>query len=176
MSSPLLYPLPPHHENIQIKQSVTPSQEKEKNQRVVSEKKLLSLAALHRKFETNIPRNETARSRSQFLHSCICERFIYYHIGPPIMLYCVCGTIMGIHINHSQIHEFRNWKHGSEVSFLGIFASTFWYSAFTVRWRRKQKMICCTACHGRSSPACIQKQCQLYYCSFSIASWRECIH
>ncbi len=30
-------------------------------------------------FETNIPRNETARPRSQFLHSWICERFIYYH-------------------------------------------------------------------------------------------------
>ncbi len=24
-----------------------------------------------------IPRNETARPRSQFLHSCICERFLY---------------------------------------------------------------------------------------------------
>ncbi len=34
---------------------------------------------LYRKFETNIPRNETARPRSQFLHSCICERFIYSH-------------------------------------------------------------------------------------------------
>jgi hypothetical protein len=35
--------------------------------------------ALYRKFETNIPRNETARPRSQFLHSCICARFIYSH-------------------------------------------------------------------------------------------------
>ncbi len=26
---------------------------------------------------TYIPRNETARPRSQFLHSCICEQFIY---------------------------------------------------------------------------------------------------
>jgi hypothetical protein len=35
------------------------------------------LAALYRKFETNIPKNETARPCSQFLHSCICERFIH---------------------------------------------------------------------------------------------------
>jgi hypothetical protein len=35
--------------------------------------------ALYRKFETYIPRNETARLCSQFLHSCICERFKYSH-------------------------------------------------------------------------------------------------
>jgi hypothetical protein len=36
---------------------------------------------LHRKFETNIPRHETARHRSQFLHSCICERHMNVEIG-----------------------------------------------------------------------------------------------
>jgi hypothetical protein len=35
-----------------------------------------------RKFETNIPRKEIARPRSQFPHSCICERFIYLHDRP----------------------------------------------------------------------------------------------
>jgi hypothetical protein len=30
-----------------------------------------------KKFETNIPRNETARPPSQFLHSCIFEQLIY---------------------------------------------------------------------------------------------------
>jgi hypothetical protein len=41
-------------------------------------------STLCRKFETNIPRNETAQPRSQFLRSCICERFIYIPtIGPP---------------------------------------------------------------------------------------------
>jgi hypothetical protein len=39
----------------------------------------ISYNMLYRKFDTNIPRNETARPRSQFLHSCICERFIYFH-------------------------------------------------------------------------------------------------
>jgi hypothetical protein len=32
---------------------------------------------LYQKFETYIGRNETARPYSQFLHSCVCERFIY---------------------------------------------------------------------------------------------------
>jgi hypothetical protein len=34
---------------------------------------------LYRKFETDIHRNETARPRFLFLHSCICERFISFH-------------------------------------------------------------------------------------------------
>jgi hypothetical protein len=34
---------------------------------------------LYRKSNWFIPRNETARPRSQFLHSCICERFMYSH-------------------------------------------------------------------------------------------------
>jgi hypothetical protein len=33
--------------------------------------------ALYRKSDLGIPRNETARPRSQFLHLCICEQFIY---------------------------------------------------------------------------------------------------
>jgi hypothetical protein len=32
---------------------------------------------LYRKSDLCIPRNETARPRFQFLHSCICERFIH---------------------------------------------------------------------------------------------------
>ncbi len=35
---------------------------------------LYSAKTLYRKFETNIPRNETVRPLSQFLHSCIWER------------------------------------------------------------------------------------------------------
>ncbi len=31
------------------------------------------------KIRKNIPRNETARPRSQFMHSCIGERFLYSH-------------------------------------------------------------------------------------------------
>ncbi len=33
----------------------------------------------YRKFETNIPRKGIARPQSQFPHSCVCWRFIYFH-------------------------------------------------------------------------------------------------
>ncbi len=33
----------------------------------------------YQKIETNIPRKGIARSQSQFPHSCVCERFIYFH-------------------------------------------------------------------------------------------------
>jgi hypothetical protein len=35
--------------------------------------------AQFRKFKTNISRKGTAWPKSQFLHSCFCERFIYSH-------------------------------------------------------------------------------------------------
>ncbi len=49
--------------------------------------KLLALSSVHSlhckctvpKFKTNISSNETARPRSQFLHSCIWDRFLYSH-------------------------------------------------------------------------------------------------
>jgi hypothetical protein len=41
---------------------------------------LCTANTLFRTLETNIPRNETARPRSQFLHLCISERFIYYQV------------------------------------------------------------------------------------------------
>jgi hypothetical protein len=60
---------------------------------------------LYRKFGTNVPRYETARPRSQFLHLCISERFIYIPtIGPTILLYCVCVRSWE-YINRSQMHE-----------------------------------------------------------------------
>ncbi len=34
-----------------------------------------------RKFETNIPRKGISRSQSQFPHSCVCERIIYFRDG-----------------------------------------------------------------------------------------------
>ncbi len=47
-----------------------------------------SAPALYQKSDLCIPRNETARPCSGFLHSCICERFILYipRIGLPIWL------------------------------------------------------------------------------------------
>ncbi len=46
-----------------------------------------SYYTLYRKFETSIPRNETAGPRFQFLHSCIWEWFIYSHISLIVNLY-----------------------------------------------------------------------------------------
>ncbi len=41
--------------------------------------KSLTEKILYRKLGKNIPNKETARPQSQFLHSYICERFIYSH-------------------------------------------------------------------------------------------------
>jgi hypothetical protein len=45
----------------------------------MARKVIYAANALYRKFETNIPRNETAQTRSKFLHSCVCERFMFSH-------------------------------------------------------------------------------------------------
>jgi hypothetical protein len=60
----------------------------------------------YRKFETNITRNEIARSRCQFLHSCICVRFLYPHDRPAYLVLqnSVDGLIL-VTINLSQICE-----------------------------------------------------------------------
>ncbi len=58
-------------------------------------------STLCRKFETYIPRNETARLRSQFLHSCICERFIYSQDQSS-------ADRSWEYINRAQIHECGN--------------------------------------------------------------------
>jgi hypothetical protein len=71
------------------------------------------ITTLYRKFETYIPRNETARSRYKFQHSCICERFI-------------CSQDQSLadrsweYINRSQIHECCNWETEHYNSVLAI--------------------------------------------------------
>jgi hypothetical protein len=74
------------------------------------------------KFETNIPRNETVRPRSQFLHSCIYAQFIYSH-----------------DINCSQIHECGNWELGNAASLLGIHKSDLLCSAGIIRSQKFSK-------------------------------------
>ncbi len=79
-----------------------------------------SANTLYRKIKTNIPRNETARSCSQFLHSCICERRSFG-------LFCCRkrgGLIVGIYKPHTYtVHKWRNWERFRGVSFLGIHKS-----------------------------------------------------
>jgi hypothetical protein len=83
--------------------------------------------ALYRKFETNIPGNETAIT---FLHPCICERFT--GIFPRLVLKRNTAKqveyVVGIYKSLTVLHECRNWERGRAVSFMGIFWGDFWYS------------------------------------------------
>ncbi len=58
-------------------------------------RRILEGNAMHRKFETNIPRNETARPRSQTLHPCICEGFILVYFQDRSAYFAV--PIVGIY-------------------------------------------------------------------------------
>ncbi len=58
-----------------------------------------------RNFDLCIPRNGTARPQSQFLHSCVCERFIYSHDGVHLFFLQRSREC----INSTQKHECRNW-------------------------------------------------------------------
>ncbi len=66
----------------------------------------------YRKFETNIPRKETARLQSQFLHSCFCERFIY---SPDRSAYSAAGkwwTERGYIYVRRSLTDTWMWKSG----------------------------------------------------------------
>jgi hypothetical protein len=84
--------------------------------------------ALYRKLETNIPRNETARPRSQsnfYIHEFVSNLYIST-IGSPTLLYCGCGPIKGIYIFITDTWMWcGNWERGRAVSFLGKFALKF---------------------------------------------------
>jgi hypothetical protein len=85
----------------------------------------------YQKFEIYIPRNETARPQSHFLHSCYVSVSDLYipTIGQPILLQenrC-SGPIVGIY--KSQIYKCWNWDWGRAVSFLGVIKSNFLCSA-----------------------------------------------
>ncbi len=75
----------------------------------------------YRKFETNIPRKGIARPKSQFPHSCICERFLYSHDQSA---YSAAGNMLtdsgNTYINHSQTLECGKWDWGRAISRKGI--------------------------------------------------------
>ncbi len=78
---------------------------------------LHTVKTLYRKFETNIPRNETARPRSNF------------HI--PVSV----SDLLNIFPRsvHSHIHKCGNWERGRAVLFLGIHKSDLLCSAAFMR-------------------------------------------
>ncbi len=67
---------------------------------------------------TNILRKRIARPQSQFPHSWVCERFIYYYRWSAYsaagnIFQHICGPILGIYTdNSSQTHECGMWKLG----------------------------------------------------------------
>ncbi len=68
-------------------------------------------SALYWKYNLCIPRNETARPCSQFLHSCCCEWFIYIFPGFVCLFGCskIGKLILGI-FKCSHIHDCGNWE------------------------------------------------------------------
>ncbi len=59
---------------------------------------LKTIYALQRNFELCIPRKGIARPESQFPHSCVCERSIYFPRLVHLFSCCRIGRpIMGIH-------------------------------------------------------------------------------
>jgi hypothetical protein len=71
------------------------------------------LTTLHRKFETNIPRNETGGPPSQFLHSCIGERFIYSH---DRFAYFALLRLQTDHENIKIVHRYMNGEIGNKAA------------------------------------------------------------
>ncbi len=87
------------------------------------------------------PRSKTARPRSfqkRIIIFCLpfstsLYLWAIYILSCSVCLFCWSQEgrpILGIYINHSRIHEHRNWEWGRAVSFLGIqHKSDFRYSA-----------------------------------------------
>jgi hypothetical protein len=84
----------------------------------------------YRKFEANIPRKGTARTQSQFPHSCVCAQLIYCH---DLSAYSAAGKYVDLsweYRNRSQTHECGNWDSALAIPFLRIRKWDFRCSVF----------------------------------------------
>ncbi len=98
--------------------------------------------ALQKKSDLCFPRIQTARPRSRFLYSYICERFIYSQARSAYFAAARLADRSWKYINSSQIYECRNWEWGRAVLFLGIyFFPNFRYDVFAERGRNIRKRI-----------------------------------
>jgi hypothetical protein len=67
------------------------------------------------KIQKKIPRNETARPRSQFLQSCNCERFTYSH--DIFRLFCrIAFENRSWEYTYKIVQKYMNVKLGSEAA------------------------------------------------------------
>ncbi len=82
-------------------------------------------ATLKRNFNLCTPRKGIARPRSQFPHSCVCERSIYSHVGSTYFPAAELADSSWEYINHLQKHECRNWDCSRAVPFLGCLFRIF---------------------------------------------------
>jgi hypothetical protein len=65
---------------------------------------------LYRQFGLCVLRNGTALPRSQFLHSCVCERVTYSQDRSAYLAASKYAGRSWEYINRSQIHECGNWE------------------------------------------------------------------
>ncbi len=79
-------------------------------------------AALHQKFEKNISRNETCGLAPNFcIHVSVSDLYIPT-MGPPILLYCICETIVGLYIalTDTWIYKLGTRPHSSNLRYSAI--------------------------------------------------------
>jgi hypothetical protein len=67
-------------------------------------------SALYRKSNLYIPKKGIARPKSQFLHSCVCERFIYSQDRSTYLAAEKSADRSWKYINLSEIYECKNWE------------------------------------------------------------------
>ncbi len=113
-------------------------------QQLIHKSKELQMACLFLKGTLHlfIPILGIAWTRSQFPHSCVCERFIYTpRICPRLHIFPAAEYMeidRGTHTVYksltTQTHEWGNVDCGRAIPFLGFFVSNFRYWFFAVYW------------------------------------------